>query len=196
MSVGLLLLPSSPSPPQPSTPNTTPNPNHARHPKLSTRRRTHAPPRSAPSAPSSTRPSRASRPSFPPCTPSFGAPPPPASLLINLWAQVCGWAVNRGDEAEPEMLRWDWAGTEPRLIDPCVLVPCGLLAANPARLPSLVSLPVGVHCLEAGRKERACAWCIFGSFLATFGFRVAVGTPAGTSAVTGSNAGTPTGTGS
>ena len=60
---------------------------------------------------------------------------PPGSLLVVRERQVGGMAVVEDTLNHPvaQVLRWDGAGTHPRVIDTCVLVQSGLLVANPQR---------------------------------------------------------------
>ena len=57
----------------------------------------------------------------------------PGSLMVVREGQVGRMAVVE-DTSEPpvtQVLRWDVAGTHPRVVDTCVLVQSGLLVANP-----------------------------------------------------------------
>ena len=59
----------------------------------------------------------------------------PGSLMVVHGGQVGGMAVVEDtlDRPVAQVLRWDVAGTHPRVVDTFVLVQSGLLVANPER---------------------------------------------------------------
>ena len=59
----------------------------------------------------------------------------PGSLMVVRKGQVGGMAVveDTSDPPVAQVLRWDVAGTHPRVVDTSVLVQSGLLVANPER---------------------------------------------------------------
>ena len=130
MFVGLLLLSSSLSLPPPSTLNTTPNPNPPRPPTPSTPRRTLAPPTECP------RPfvheAERALPAIAPATYAL-LRTLAGSLLVIRRGHFCGLAVTENGEGKAEMLRGDWAATEPRLINPSMLVVSRLPVVNPSK---------------------------------------------------------------
>ena len=65
------------------------------------------------------------------------------------------------------MVRWEWDGLVARLINPSVLVACGLLGANPSK---------------AKGKKHTCVCHVFGPLVATLRFCITACTPIGTPA--------------
>ena len=79
-------------------------------------------------------PSRRPRPMRPPADPHLSG-----SLLVIRRGRICGLAAATAAECKAEMHRWDWAGRDPRLINPSVLVVCGLWWRTPPR-PARIGL--------------------------------------------------------